>query len=91
MLALIIPNDSNLDVVKHKARKSFYHYCHNLFKQGIYRTPLKSLVISLLSLDFCLLSFLGRSGSAVGLSAISFSAPLQKDAASIPNALFNHE
>ena len=32
-------------------------------------------------------SFLGRSGSAVGLSAISFSAALQKDAAPIPNAL----
>ena len=30
--------------------------------------------------------YLGRSGSAVGLSAISFSASLQKDAASIPNA-----
>ena len=30
---------------------------------------------------------LGRSGEAVGLSAISFSATLQKDAASIPNAL----
>ena len=30
---------------------------------------------------------LGRSGFAVGLSAISFSASLQKDAASIPNAL----
>ena len=28
----------------------------------------------------------GRSGSAVGLSAISFSAALQKDAAPIPNA-----
>ncbi|MBO5854194.1 MAG: hypothetical protein J6Q61_05610, partial [Bacteroidales bacterium] len=32
-------------------------------------------------------SFLGRSGEAVGLSAISFSATLQKDAAPIPNAL----
>ena len=31
--------------------------------------------------------FLGRSGKAVGLSAISFSASLQKDAAPIPNAL----
>ena len=31
--------------------------------------------------------FFGRSGSAVGLSAISFSASLQKDAAPIPNAL----
>ena len=30
---------------------------------------------------------LGRSGEAVGLSAISFSATLQKDAAPIPNAL----
>ena len=30
---------------------------------------------------------LGRSGYAVGLSAISFSASLQKDAAPIPNAL----
>ena len=30
---------------------------------------------------------LGRSGFAVGLSAISFSASLQKDAAPIPNAL----
>ena len=29
----------------------------------------------------------GRSGEAVGLSAISFSASLQKDAASIPNAV----
>jgi len=29
---------------------------------------------------------LGRSGYAVGLSAISFSATLQKDAAPIPNA-----
>ena len=29
---------------------------------------------------------LGRSGEAVGLSAISFSASLQKDAAPIPNA-----
>ena len=29
----------------------------------------------------------GRSGFAVGLSAISFFASLQKDAASIPNAL----
>jgi hypothetical protein len=29
--------------------------------------------------------FFGRSGSAVGLSAISFSASLQKDAAPIPN------
>ena len=29
----------------------------------------------------------GRSGKAVGLSAISFSAALQKDAAPIPNAL----
>ena len=29
----------------------------------------------------------GRSGEAVGLSAISFSAALQKDAAPIPNAL----
>ena len=28
-----------------------------------------------------------RSGEAVGLSAISFSASLQKDAAPIPNAL----
>ena len=28
----------------------------------------------------------GRSGGAVGLSALSFSAALQKDAASIPNA-----
>ena len=34
----------------------------------------------------CLLTFSGRSGSAVGLSAISFSAALQKDAAPIPNA-----
>ena len=33
------------------------------------------------------LSFIGRSGEAVGLSAISFSAALQKDAAPIPNAL----
>ena len=33
------------------------------------------------------LSFFGRSGEAVGLSAISFSAALQKDAAPIPNAL----
>ena len=31
--------------------------------------------------------FSGRSGKAVGLSAISFSASLQKDAAPIPNAL----
>ena len=31
--------------------------------------------------------FSGRSGKAVGLYAISFSAALQKDAASIPNAL----
>ena len=31
---------------------------------------------------------LGRSGYAVGLSAISFSAALQKDAAPIPNAVF---
>ena len=30
---------------------------------------------------------LGRSGCAVGLSAISLLAPLAKDAASIPNAL----
>ena len=30
---------------------------------------------------------LGRSGEAVGLSAISFSASLQKDAAPIPNAV----
>ena len=29
---------------------------------------------------------IGRSGFAVGLSAISFSASLQKDVASIPNA-----
>ena len=29
---------------------------------------------------------LWRSGYAVGLSAVSFSAALQKDAASIPNA-----
>ena len=31
--------------------------------------------------------FSGRSGKAVGLSAVSFSAALQKDAAPIPNAL----
>ena len=31
--------------------------------------------------------YFGRSGEAVGLSAISFSATLQKDAAPIPNAL----
>ena len=31
--------------------------------------------------------FFGRSGKAVGLSAISFSAVLQKDAAPIPNAV----
>ena len=31
--------------------------------------------------------FLGVPAIAVGLSAISFSAALQKDAASIPNAL----
>ena len=30
--------------------------------------------------------YFGRSGFAVGLSAISFSASLQKDVASIPNA-----
>ena len=31
--------------------------------------------------------YFGRSGFAVGLSAISFSATLQKDVAPIPNAL----
>ena len=31
--------------------------------------------------------YIGRSGSAVGLSAISLLAPLAKDAAPIPNAL----
>ena len=31
--------------------------------------------------------FFGRSGKAVGLSAISLLAPLAKDAAPIPNAL----
>ena len=45
---------------------------------------------------FCCMFFFGRSGFAVGLSALSFSAfasasvssfRLQKDAASIPNAL----
>ena len=35
--------------------------------------------------ELCIVS--GRFGSAVGLSAISFSAALQKDAAPIPNAL----
>ena len=34
--------------------------------------------------ELCII--LGRSGKAVGLSAISFSAALQKDAAPIPNA-----
>ena len=34
----------------------------------------------------CIDNCLGRSGYAVGLSAISFSASLQKDAAPIPNA-----
>ena len=36
--------------------------------------------------NFQLWTDFGRSGYAVGLSAISFSAPLQKDAAPIPNA-----
>ena len=36
-------------------------------------------------MDISGLSF-GRSGYAVGLSALSFSAALQKDAAPIPNA-----
>jgi len=36
---------------------------------------------------YFLIFYFGRSGYAVGLSAISFSATLQKDAASIPNAL----
>ena len=43
---------------------------------------LSSLAFSLLSLVF----LLGVPAIAVGLSAISFSAALQKDAASIPNA-----
>ena len=43
------------------------------------------VVFRLLSFVFSL--FLGRSAIAAGLSAISFSASLQKDAASIPNAM----
>ena len=34
------------------------------------------------------MNYFGRSGYAVGLSAISFLAALKKDAASIPNAFF---
>ena len=38
--------------------------------------------------ELCIMNYFGRSGYAVGLSAISFSATLQKDAASIPNAFW---
>ena len=41
---------------------------------------------SLLTVVRCLLTFFGVPAIAVGLSAISFSASLQKDAAPIPNA-----
>ena len=43
--------------------------------------------ISMLKPSYKFVIFSGRSGEAVGLSAISFSAALQKDAAPIPNAL----
>ena len=58
----------------------FFHqfYCH-IFIFQISTT----INFTLSTLHF---SLYGRSGSAVGLSAISFSAALQKDAASIPNA-----
>ena len=57
-----------------------------------------ALKFSIFNFQFSTFSFLGsqflnfsnskfgRSGYAVGLSAISFSATLQKDAAPIPNA-----
>jgi hypothetical protein len=52
-------------------------------KQQYYITPTTCCLV-------VLLSFFGRSGEAVGLSAISFSAPSsppqKKDAAPIPNA-----
>ena len=52
-------------------------------KNHITTSPQQLVVL----LTCCLVVFsFGRSGSAVGLSAISFSASLQKDAAPIPNA-----
>ncbi len=51
-----------------------------------YNYALKS--ISLLSL---VILFFGRPGHAVGLSAVSFSASLRKDAAAIPDAWEAHE
>ena len=38
--------------------------------------------------ELCIMNCLWAFRQAVGLSAISFSAPLQKDAAPIPNAVF---
>ena len=45
----------------------------------------RDLKISVFNFQFSF--FLGVPAVAVGLSAVSFSAALQKDAASIPNAL----
>ena len=42
MLALVIPNDSNLDVVKNIKHAKAYSCHHSSFKRGIYRYHLKS-------------------------------------------------
>ena len=61
---------------------------HQLHRVYFYRCNVsrlyKDFQLSIFNFQFSIR--LGRSGSAVGLSAISFSAALQKDAAPIPNA-----
>ena len=73
-----------------KRRINVFYFLQNLHeivfsvKKHITTSPQQLVVL----LTCCLVVFFfGRSGSAVGLSAISFSASLQKDAAPIPNAL----
>ena len=73
-----------------KRRINVFYFLQNLHeivfsvKNHITTSPQQLVVL----LTCCLVVFFfGRSGSAVGLSAISFSASLQKDAAPIPNAL----
>ena len=54
-------------------------------------TPFLIYNFQLSTFNFQLLIILGVPANTVGLSAISFSAMLQKDTASIPNALWERE
>ena len=60
--------------------KIIFLFCLFLGASSLIRDDFLNDVTEYLQIQF------GRSGCAVGLSAISFSATLQKDAAPIPNA-----